>query len=197
MTPAHSRPLRVRTCNRCARLFSTDGPYLRGFCPSCIALVVGCWAESRYRHVLTELAVTAAVRSGVAGLVTSLGAALERLASITRHAIYLRRAGDRFELAAPAPEAPPELPAGFAEVGGDCIGPVARFTLAEGDVRVGTASACHGWTVALPLRGDAEAIGLVLMAAASGMAIGNPDDLAYLSIVASAIGAGLARAHAV
>ena len=40
-------------------------------------------------------------------------------------------------------------------------------------------------------------VGVALLGSADATAVSDPKDLAYLSLVASAVGAGLARAHAV
>ncbi|HXJ35094.1 MAG TPA: hypothetical protein VMS22_13770 [Candidatus Eisenbacteria bacterium] len=198
MTAAQRNPLRVCNCTRCARPFASDGAYLRGMCPSCISLVVTCWSESRYRRMLTELAAAAALREGPRALIASLDAALARLPGACRHAVYLRdeRQGS-FRLAAPCVDAARALPSCVAEALHDCVGPVATITLAERDPRVGPACGALGWTTAVALRGDEGVVGVALLGSADATAVSDPKDLAYLSLVASAVGAGLARAHAV
>jgi hypothetical protein len=197
MTTPHGTSPRVRVCTRCAQRFTDGGPYLRGLCPSCITLVVTCWSESRYRHLLAELAVAAALREGPRTLVALLSGALARLPAVAHHAIYLRDARlGAYRLSTPVPGAPATLPSCLADALADCAGPVATLALGERDVRVASACAEPGWTMALPLRGEDDVVGAALFACAGSAALTAPGDLAYLGIVASAIGAGLARARA-
>ncbi len=198
MMPSHRKPLRICTCTRCARPFTDDGAYLRGCCPSCVALVVSCWAEARYRRMLTELATSTAIRGGTTALVTAFDRALAEIRSVDRRAIYLQDPRTRgFALATPSLGAPATLPSFVATALAHCAGPVAIITLAEHDVRLGSLAASAGWSMAIALRGDADAVlGVACIGCAGDTAVTDAEDLAYLATVASAIGAGLAEARA-
>jgi hypothetical protein len=194
----HGTSLRVRTCTRCALPFTTDGPYLRGLCPGCVTLVVTCWSEGRYRRILTELASAAALREGPAALVAALRRAIVGVADAGPPAIYFfddRHAA--LHAIAAGPDTPAVLPAFMADAVRDCVGPVATIALAERDVRIASICTGHKWTMALPLRGEDDVLAVAFFGCVAATAPSKPEDLAYLALTASAVGAGLARARAV